>query len=605
MKIKIFHLVLIGLSMIAGVCSCVNLDLPSDGRVTLNEIFSNYSRTKSYCATCRSYIAQVGFKYGNTPLASFCDEAQDASDGMNSSINDWYNGRTSAFTNPLIADYIDPWDHYFEGIRKCNTFLSCMTNPAMEIYDFDETDKNGMLAEVRVVRAYCYLQLIKRYGGVPLIETPYEISHDFTQSRRASFEECTDFILADCDWALAVKEFEGQPIGFRWSIDDTERGVITRAFAYAVKSQTALYAASPLWNNGNGKYTWEQAATITKEALNQCLAHGFRLYAEPVAADVAQNAYAYYFFTRSDPSRSWDKETIYESTSENMPVWRYAGTPISTGMEKAGPCPSQELVDSYEMADGTQPILGYSDASHLQPILNPASSYDPSRPYENRDPRFYASIYYNGAIRYLDRPEDVKVETFAGGNCGISDRVTDTRFTRTGYYLRKFNNFKSDATLNADGYMRIFRLSELYLNFAEAAYQAYGADAAVTSSAGNSPATAREAVNAVRARAGMPPLPEGLSKSDFEKRYRNERRVELAFEEHRFFDVRRWKILNETDGFVTGMRITREEDNFIYSRIKLANRGTSADKYLMYPVRQDEVAKMLRFTGTNWQNPDW
>ena len=106
-------------------------------------------------------------------------------------------------------------------------------------------------------------------------------------------------------------------------------------------------------------------------------------------------------------------------------------------MEKAGAGPSQELVDSYEMIDGTQPILGYSDSDHLHPIINKESSYDPKEPYKNRDPRFYASIYYNGSIRYLDNPNGDKVETFVGGNCGISDNVTDIRFTRTGYYMRK------------------------------------------------------------------------------------------------------------------------------------------------------------------------
>jgi hypothetical protein len=104
----------------------------------------------------------------------------------------------------------------------------------------------------------------------------------------------------------------------------------------------------------------------------------------------------------------------------------------------------------------------------------------------------------------------------------------------------------------------------------------------------------------------MPPLPSGLSKDDFEKRYRNERRVELAFEEHRFFDVRRWKILNETDSFVTGMKITKDDaGKYTYTRIKLATRPTNADKYLLYPIKQTEVSKMNAFTGANWQNPGW
>jgi hypothetical protein len=302
-----------------------------------------------------------------------------------------------------------------------------------------------------------------------------------------------------------------------------------------------------------------------------------------------------------------DKETIYESTVWRANVWRDAGLPITTGMVKAGAGPSQELVDCYEMqATGEIPVTSYSDAQHLNPVINPAAGYDPSHPYNGRDPRFYASIYFNGAPKSLAAATPV-VETFVGGNCGISDAVTDVRYTRTGYYMRKFNNYRSSPNVDGDGYMKIFRLGELYLNFAEAAYQAYGAEVPVTSAVlGGNALSAREAVNTVRARAAMPDLPVGLSKSDFEKRYRNERRVELAFEEHRFFDVRRWKILHETDAFVTAMRITKDaSDTFVYRRVKLADRGTQADKYLMYPIRQDDATKMEAFTGTPWQNPGW
>ncbi|MDR3309156.1 MAG: RagB/SusD family nutrient uptake outer membrane protein, partial [Tannerella sp.] len=202
-------------------------------------------------------------------------------------------------------------------------------------------------------------------------------------------------------------------------------------------------------------------------------------------------------------------------------------------------------------------------------------------------------------------PAAKPVETFVDGNCGISDNKTERRYTRTGYYMRKFNNYKSNVNVDADGLMKIYRLGELYLNFAEAAYNSTSPDQAVPSKVGGSSISARQAVNAVRARAKMPEIPSGLSKSDFEVRYRNERQVELAFEEHRFFDVRRWKILNQTDGFVTGMKITKEGDDFVYTRIKLQNRGTNADKYLLYPIDQNEVAKMDAFTGQSWQNPGW
>ena len=752
------------LSVVMTMFSCVDMGKPEDGRVTLEEIFNSHMRTKSYMGTCRGYIPQLGPTYDNTFLASFCDEAQDSFDGLGSSVNSWYNGRATAFSFPM--DNLGLWYGYWNGIYRCNSFLKHINDPNMATYPFNEVEKGGWIAEVRVLRAFYFLQMIKRWGGVPVVSEPFDIPHDFSTLKRASFEECVDFIISECDKALAEPLPEpGSTIGFRWTLSgEMERGMLTRSFAHAVRSQAALYAASPLWYKDGSKYTWEKAAEITRDALDQLINRGYRLYNRDVDPSVAQNTYAYYFINRADVIRAQDRETIWESTALRTSIWTYAGLPLNNAW-KAGSCPSQELVDCYEMADGTVPILGYEDANHLQPIYNPASSYDPNNPYANRDPRFYASIYYNGApyslqtggtteptikdypltpsrtntginsmtleetddylhimitggdpffytsalpsapegtsttiifeykgnidvddlefffvsasqggpkgewrtglqqgMASLPKTDDWKeyelnittsivalkswgggdgsldwgragdylrfditngsvgefyirnlriqtfapaqltpVETFVGGNCGISDEITNFVRTRTGYYIRKFNNYKSNAQLNADGLMKLYRMGELYLNFAEAAYQATGdPDKPIGDM------SARQAVNVIRARVGMPALPAGLSKADFEKRYRNERRIELAFEEHRFFDVRRWKILGETDGFVTGMRITKNEDGtFTYNRFKLKNRETNTDKYLMFPINRTEVTKMNALTGVEWQNPGW
>ena len=793
MKKQIVYIILI-LAFTIGMFSCADLDLPSDGRVKVEDIFSNYHRTRNYWNSCRVYMPQVTFSYNDTPLASFCDEAHDASDNVSgTSVFEWYNNRTNPTWNPLTGRDIngDPWDRYFQGIWRCNFFLESFTNPELTTYEFKEDESNSWIAEVRVMRAYYYLQLIKRYGGVPIMEQSYELAHDYSNERRFSFEECADFIIAECDAALATKETEGIPSTFRWAVNDGDV-MLTRGFAHAVRSQTALYAASPLWYVSGSKYTWEKAAEIAKESLDACLARGYQLYNLPVAETVAQNPYAYYFIQQADRSRSRDKETIYETTAYRTNVWSLAGTPITIGMQKAGAGPSQELVDAYETRNG-EPVLDlnqpYLDANHLQPNYNPANTlYNPNDPYANRDPRFYGSIYYNNSPRWIDLnptigneyylslydapwsgwvfnynvdepekfykedgtldylhfpitggnpniaadiegdwvndladregrpyvrfeyrcpvdipdtrlymvtlsidpapaapniaymagvfipktegdnwgefmydisgffgyvqdghnaefvtdppaegwghrgPEDCRqlfrfdpgsgtlglnvpewidvknfriqyyipppiatpVETFVGGNCGISDQITDTRFTRTGYYMRKFNNAKSDQTTDEDGLMKIFRLGELYLNFAEAACEA------------SRLVEAKAAVDAIRLRAGMPQLPDGLSQEQLRQRIRNERRIELAFEEHRFFDVRRWKILNETDNFVTGMRITRNGDGTLnYQRIKLPDRGTHTEKYLMLPIRQEEIIKVEAATGANWQNPGW
>lgn len=565
------------------------LDLPPDGRLTsVDQAFTDYNRVRGYLNSC----------YGSCPApymdrASYSDEAQDADDiTPGSRYSRWYTGSITAATYVTFSEDGSPWAQLFQGIEKCNTFLQHIKTATVIVSD---EERSGWTAQAHTLRALYYLQLIKRYGGVPVFDKPLGIDHDFSKDHRATFGECVRFILNDCDSALAAPNSQQ---GFSWNIYDNQFGIMTRAVAYAIKSEAVTYAASPLWSDG--AYTWENATRINGEALFQCLANDYKLFDVAPSPSTAQNAYALYFLTSSNDQRAVDKETIYQAGTQ-MQVWKNAGLPSTPYMIKAGPCPTQDLVDSYEMANGEAPVTGYTDAGRLTPIVNPASGYDPANPYTGRDPRFYASIYYNGAIRFLNNPSGPTVDASVGGAEGISDN--DRTHTRTGYYQRKFNNSQSGQGNNADGAIRLFRLAELYLNFAETAYQSAGPDASVTIN--GTSMSAREAVNAVRTRAGMPGFPQGMSKQAFEQKYRNERRVELAFEEHRFFDVRRWKILDQTDKFVTGMRITRNGSNLTYTRFKFADRGSSTDKYLMYAIDQAEVNKIIELSGVNWQNPGW
>jgi hypothetical protein len=708
------------------------LDLQTDGRITMDQVFSDYNRTRGYLNSCYGYCPAPYMD-----RASFTDEAQDADDVTpGSRYVNWYGGSVTSITYPAYSSDASPWGSLYTGIRKCNVFLESIKTAT--VYATDE-EKGQWTAQALTLRALYYLQLIKRYGGVPIIDKPLEINHDFSKDKRATFSEVVKFILADCDKALT---YPATQTGFAWNIYDNQFGIMSRAVAYAIKSQAVTYAASPLWSDGT--YTWAMATEINKEALYQCMVNGgYKLFDVVPASNIAQNPYALYFFTSSNDQRAVDKETIYQR-GDVMQVWRWAGMPTNPSMDRTGPCPTQDLVDSYEMANGEAPISGYSDASRLNPIVNPASGYNPNNPYEGRDPRFYASVYYNGASRFLDQAGDqtaglkftatapfyavaavcpswgnnignltfrlfkwntnyalsvagtpvaentfvnftdgaslmltfgaqpagdylwelsrgtetvgvwkynetvgtsvsyymgkqvsgnyhslisytmplsataltsgssntpvgllytavTQVETFVGGKEEISD--ISRKNTRTGYYLRKFNNYKSTLSNSADGAIRLFRLGELMLNFAESAYQSAGPDVAVT--AGSISISARDAVNAVRARAGMPPFPAGMAKDAFEKKYRNERRIELAFEEHRFFDVRRWKVLDQTDKFVTGMRITKSGTTLTYTRFKFTDRNCYSTKWLMYPIDQAEVDKVIGFSGANWQNPGW
>lgn len=702
------------------------LEVPDDGRITLDKVFSDYNRTRGYLNSCYGYA-----RGPYMDRASYCDEAQDADDIIGGSVYyNWYSGNVTPFDFLNTLQEPDMWARLWQGIRKCNFFIENMKTAT--VYASEE-EKAGWVAQARTLRALYYLQLIKRFGGVPIIKYPLGINYDFSKDRKASFGEVVNFIIEDCDSALLVPDTKD---GFHWDIYDNQFQIMTRAVAYAIKSEAATYAASPLW--ADGTYSWAEAAQINAEALAECLSHDYKLFDEDPAPGEAQNAYALYHIISSNDKRARDKETIYQLGGQ-MAVWQWAGMPTTPNMMRTGPCPTQDLVDAYEMANGEPPILGYNDADRVHPLINPASGYDPQNPYEGRDPRFYASIYYNGAIKNLagaadntynftiaqvnqmdlqdlgnglyhlkttggdpyamlsplkseiNPPEKVtlsfdyiapqgvanfqiffgaalsearsikpgnisaatdwhtytlditesvnqfafgkegdflrldfgtvanieisiknikirvistgeEVETYIGGKEGIS--LTDRKHTRTGYYLRKFNNYRSNINNNLDGSIRLFRLAELYLNFAESAYQSVGPDEKITY--GNFSMSAKEAVNAIRKRAGMPPLPSGLNKEEFEKRYRNERRIELAFEEHRFYDVRRWKILNETDKFVTGMRIEKNDDNtFTYNRFRFDDRLCNSNKFLIYPIPQDEVNKIIALSGENWQNPGW
>lgn len=721
-KIRIF-------TVLFAIClfmSCnKKLDLQSDGRISMDKVFSDYNRTRGYLNSCYGYCPAPYMD-----RASFTDEAQDADDVTPGSryIN-WYSGSVTSITYPTYSSDGSPWGNLYTGIRKCNVFLESIKTATVYATD---AEKGTWIAQAYTLRALYYLQLIKRYGGVPIIDKPMEINHDFSKDVRAKFSNVVKFILDDCDKALAISG------GLSWTISDNQFQIMSRAVPYAIKSEAVTYAASPLWSDGT--YSWAMATDINKEALSQCITNGgYKLFDVVPASSVAQNPYALYFITSSNDQRAVDKETILQIGAQ-MAIWQYGGMPTNPSMSRTGPCPTQDIIDSYEMANGEAPITGYSDPSKLVPIINVASGYDPANPYAGRDPRFYSSIYYNGSIRNLDQSlatagmkftatgsftsintecpswgnnignltlslykyntsyavsvagkpiatntfvnfvdgaslaltfadqpagdyvwelnhgtevvgvwkwvqtlgssvsyyngttvtgnyrsniayapnvftplatgtsqtpigilDGKTVDTFVGGAEEISD--ISRKNTRTGYYQRKFNNWKSTLSNSADGAVRLFRLAELYLNFAESANQSAGPDVAVVAS--GLTLSARDAVNAVRARAGMPGFPAGMAKDAFEKKYRNERRIELAFEEHRFFDVRRWKILDQTDKFVTGMRITKSGTNLTYTRFKFTDRNCSSIKWLMYPIDQAEVDKVIGASGTNWQNPGW
>ena len=589
----------------------------------------------------------AGFTAGGYMMAAYCDEAQEVT--QSSAVYDWYRGRVSATGMPLWWNNensgTERWSGLFNCIFSCNEALKYLEDPSLET-DYEKAQQDLMIAQAYALRAYCYLQLIKRWGGVPVLRESLGKDHDYSKDKRASFAQCVDFIIESCDKALAADE------ALQWRQRLLSYGLpeLSRAAIWTVKSQAALYAASPLWADdcaGTEKYTWERAAEITKQALDLCTGHGLALFdaatAFPDESATGLTPYDKFFLTSYPGSGGWDTETIYQPTNYGAQrqslVWQYAGMPIDDGQVSAGACPTQEMVDAYEVLN--------DDGSESTPLLDLANPYNADgspnisqkardfgyvdcsdKMYLNRDPRFYATIYYDGVTVKLENSE-YEVETFVGGNCGLSLSPSSRRNTCTGYYLRKFNNAQSSTSGgNKDGYIRMFRLAELYLNFAEAAYRAHGADwqAPATEvlemeegddgetveklNTYGTPMSAREAVNAVRARVGMPGVAD--DGEAFWLRLCNERRVELAFEEHRFFDIRRWQ---QPDGnledilhYTTAMQIDEQPNGtYTYQRIKIRDNGYACytNKFLFLPLPLAEASRLESITGMNWQNPGW
>lgn len=575
---KKFRILILAMAAAAALSACQDaLDLRTNGTIDMSEVFKDRNRTRGYLNACYNYIKDPSVNVG-----SFTDDAQNSQDVVaGSSYDVWYH---SDITSNNFSDHNwdgNPWGNYFEGVRKCNVFLANIDGSTAEMQDWE---RSGWKAQALTLRAWYYLQLMKRYGQLPLITTDLGTGHDYSTDSKATVSEIAAQILADCDAAIATEDSEAYSYVYRTQ----QWGMATKALAQAIRCETATYVVSPLM--GDGTYSADEALNIAADALAKVLANDYSLW---TSESGGYNAYASYFLYNPEDYRAQDKETIYGGV--RTAVWSSCGVPIVSGSSTAGTCPTQELVDAYEMANGKPAITGYSDEQHLQPIINAESGYDETNPYEDRDPRFYATVFYNGS----ERGDDV-ISTVAGANCGLN--ATNIRYTHTGYYMRKYAHNASNRNSNSDGYMRVVRLAELYYNFAEVAYKAVGPDNIVTVSGLNM--SARDAVNAVRARVGMPEIPKGLSESDFEQRYRNDRRVEFALEADRYFSLRRWKEL-ASSAVVTGMKVSGTGAALTYERFAFDKRSTSADKYLLYPLNLTEASKILDLTGNDWQNPGW
>lgn len=557
--------ILFGLACMSLMVSCADLDYHEYTTYDKNYVFTDFDRTAGVVTDIYSFLDSDIPTDGS--LCSACDESEYAWSW--SSVFGYTDGRWSP-SNPYSR-----WD--FAGIRRANFFLTEYVNADFSELKYDKDYEAEMKRfnrypyEVRFLRAYFYFNLARAYGDVPLI-TKVLTEDEANQVTRTPVADVFDFIVKECD---AILEADQLPVRYSDLVGDaangssTDGGRVTKQAVMALKARTLLYWASPLFTKENNSDLWRQAAQANKDVIDFCTANGISLgkYSEIWGTNNWQAGEM--IFVRRVGDMNWPETT-------NFPV----------GMENgnSGNCPTQTLIDAYEMqATG----LAWDE---------PGSGYDQTDPYAGRDPRLAMTIAVNGDKWPDTNPNPL--ETYQGGRNGLPLAGA----TPTGYYLKKYLDKTIDiSTSTGSGSTRhnwvTYRLGEFYLNYAEAVFNYLGSadatDATFTMSA-------VDAVNVVRSRSdvNMPGFPTGLSNDEFTEKYRRERMVELAFEGHRFWDVRRWKD-GASQRSIFEMQITKNGDRYTYNRVPKSRYWD--DKMYLFPIPDSEIRKNPNLT----QNPGW
>lgn len=510
--------------------------------------------------------------YNGAFLGSASDESEYAYPG--NQIEDFFNGAWSS-TNAKSG----MWSTCYEGIANCNLFLekyTGLTFPELELnsdYAQQMFRYTNYQYEVRFLRAYFYFNLARQYGDVPFTDHILTAEESNELSRKPA-QEIFDYIIAECDDIKNRIIVDYSNLGdMQLPSSPPETGRINRRTVLALKARTALYAASSLFNTSDDNKLWYRAAAANKELLDDCKEAGMKLV--------------------DDYSSLWDKKNYENATSELIFGRRANRTtnsleannfPIGLEGSKGGNCPTQTLVDAYEMK-----------ATGLRPDEE-GSGYVESKPYEGRDPRFEMTIAKNGDEKWPNWNEN-PLQTYQGGLNG--EPLSGA--TPTGYYLKKY--CQADIDLRAGKTTSFYhtwityRLGEFYLNYAEAVFKYLGG---ADKTDGEFTMSASSAVNEVRKRVKMPGFSIGMSNDAFWKKYKNERMVELAFEGHRFWDVRRWKEADKYLKSIDQMKITKGADEaYIYTRKTVSRQWD--DKMYFFPIPQSERAKNTNLA----QNPGW
>lgn len=546
-KLTIYILILLVLS----ACSKDFLNTKIDSAETDKTLNSDYTTLISLGNAPYAYIRSGFFALDNNIFAAATDEAEQTSASSNAQL--FNQGSWNATTNPDNF-----YANYYMGIRAANYFLEHSVNYKVFLgtnrdtissagaiaYQNDVTNVAWYRAEAHILRAYFYFELSKRYGGVPLVTKVINATEN-TIMPAAPYDSVINFVINEVDTYK-----DSLQVNWKTSSFSNYDGRFTRGVALALKARALLFQASPLHNTTNDVSKWQRAAA----AAHDVIATG--LYS--LSSDYRN------YFLQSNTLSSAETILAFRQSADN--VMERQNYPISTSGGLSGVTPSQNLVADYE-------YTGTPDAAH---------------PYANRDPRLAMSIVTNGSTW------NGRVINEAPGG---TDDMANTNASKTGYYLKKFVN--DGLNLVQGGTVThhwvIMRYGEVLLEYAEAMNEAYGPD-----NDNGYGLTARAALNKVRARTGVNmPAVTAASQDDFRTAVKHERRIELAFEDYRYWDLLRWKdaatVLNMP---LTGVKVA----NGGYTTFTVENRVFDASKMYYYPFPQTEISISK---GVLVQNPGW
>jgi hypothetical protein len=492
-------------------------------------------------------------------LAGATDEAQYALE--TGAINNYINGGWSP-ANP----YDRVWTKSYTAIADANMFLEKLEQTDISDWQYHPNYKDWVAQlelfpyELRFLRAYFYFELFKTYGDVPLVTTTLT-NGQANNVKRTPASEIVKFIVEECD---AIAPY--LPVSYETEIG-SEVGRATRVAVAALKARTLLYAASPLHNPDNNKDKWIEAANACKYILDNAETWGLKLSA---------------YGSLWGHDAFFNKELIFGLGRGESNSFEMANYPVGVENGSSGSCPTQSLVDQYEYQDNGE-TFGQRHPGNID--LTEAD------PYEGLDPRFALTVVKNGDEWPSNGAQKKIIETFVGG----FNAAPKYGATPTSYYLKKYVDGSCVTTADNQTSRRhtwiVFRLAEFYLDYAEAVFNATGS--------ANDPTfgmTANDAINVLRNRADiqMPKFTE--DGAEWVTRYERERLVELAFENHRFWDVRRWK--KGAEYFKT-IQTATINSSLMLTRSTITRQWN--DKFNFYPIPQSELIKNPNLT----QNPGW